>query len=231
MGSEGYLLNQFLCARTNLRTDRWGGSIENRMRLPVEIVRRIRAAVGPTSSSCTAIRCSTGRGRQYLDDVVTVAKALQAGVTILNTGYGWHEARVPTIVTSVPRAAFASRGGPAAPRSAIPVVASNRINMPHEAEAIRAGRLRHDVDGAPFLADLTSSPRRRRPRRRNQYLHRLQPGLPRPHLRQQARQLPGNPRACHETELVYAKKAVPRAPYRRGTWPACPPPPWRPNAA
>ncbi|MGH8854507.1 MAG: 2,4-dienoyl-CoA reductase FMN-binding domain-containing protein, partial [Telluria sp.] len=113
MGSEGYLLNQFLCARTNKRNDEWGGSIENRMRLPVEVVRRIRAAVGP--DFILMYRHSVldlVDGGNTWDEVVAVAKALEAvGVTILNTGYGWHEARVPTIVTSVPRAAFAQAAG------------------------------------------------------------------------------------------------------------------------
>ena len=109
MGSEGYLINQFLCARTNRRTDAWGGSIENRMRLPVEIVRRIRAAVG--REFIVMVRHSVldlVDGGNTWDEVVQVAQALEnAGATILNTGYGWHEARIPTIVTSVPRAAFA----------------------------------------------------------------------------------------------------------------------------
>ncbi len=138
MGSEGYLLNQFLCSRTNLRTDRWGGAIENRMRLPVEIVRRVRAAVG--TNFIIMYRHSLldlVDGGNSWGDVVTVAKALQqAGVTIMNTGYGWHEARVPTIVTSVPRAAFRSVAARLRQELTIPVVASNRINMPAEAEDI-----------------------------------------------------------------------------------------------
>ncbi len=156
MGSEGYLLNQFLCARTNLRQDRWGGPIENRMRLPLEIVRRMRAAIG--SDFIIMYRHSLldlVEGGNSWDDVVQVAKALeQAGVTILNTGYGWHEARVPTIVTSVPRAAFASVAGRLRREVGIPVVASNRINTPHDLEAIL---MRGDADlvsmARPFLAD------------------------------------------------------------------------------
>ncbi len=113
MGSEGYLLNQFLCARTNLRTDRWGGSIENCMRLPVEIVRRMREAVG--REFIIMYRHSLldlVDGGNTWEEVRSVAKALQhAGATILNTGIGWHEARVPTIVTSVPRARLCRSGG------------------------------------------------------------------------------------------------------------------------
>ncbi|MEG1056410.1 MAG: NADPH-dependent 2,4-dienoyl-CoA reductase, partial [Janthinobacterium sp.] len=131
-------------------------TIENRMRLPVEIVRRIRAAVGP--NFIIMYRHSLldlVEGGNTWDDVVTVARALeQAGVTILNTGFGWHEARVPTIVTSVPRAAFASVAGRLRREVTIPVVASNRINMPHEANAILE---RGDCDlvsmARPFLAD------------------------------------------------------------------------------
>jgi 2,4-dienoyl-CoA reductase (NADPH2) len=156
MGSEGYLLNQFLCARTNLRTDRWGGSIENRMRLAVEIVKRIRAEVG--NDFIIMYRHSLldlVEGGNTWEDVVTVAKALQhAGVTILNTGYGWHEARVPTIVTSVPRGAFASLAGRLRLEVTIPVVASNRINMPAEAEGIlQRGEADMISMARPFLAD------------------------------------------------------------------------------
>jgi 2,4-dienoyl-CoA reductase (NADPH2) len=156
MGSEGYLLNQFLCARTNSRQDQWGGSIENRMRLPVEIVRRVRAAVG--SNFIIMYRHSIldlVEGGNSWDEVVQVAQALErAGVTILNTGIGWHEARVPTIVTSVPRAAFASVAGRLKQVLTIPVVASNRINMPDQADTIIANGDADLVSMArPFLAD------------------------------------------------------------------------------
>jgi 2,4-dienoyl-CoA reductase (NADPH2) len=156
MGSEGYLLNQFLCVRTNQRQDRWGGSIENRMRLPIEIVRSVRAAVG--ADFIIMYRHSIldlVEGGNSWDEVVTVAQALEgAGVTILNTGIGWHEARVPTIVTSVPRAAFASVAGRLKQAVKIPVVASNRINMPDQAEAIIANGDADMVSMArPFLAD------------------------------------------------------------------------------
>ena len=214
MGSEGYLLNQFLCARTNLRQDRWGGSIENRMRLPVEIVRRIRAAVGP--NFIIMYRHSLldlVEGGNTWDDVVTVAKALeQAGVTILNTGFGWHEARVPTIVTSVPRAAFASVAGRLRREVTIPVVASNRINMPHEANAILE---RGDCDlvsmARPFLADpdFVAKAASGRADEINTCIGCNQACLDHTFANKRASCLV-NPRACHETELVYAKKAVPR---------------------
>ncbi|MGZ3254896.1 MAG: 2,4-dienoyl-CoA reductase FMN-binding domain-containing protein, partial [Burkholderiaceae bacterium] len=156
MGSEGYLLSQFLCARTNKRDDRWGGAIENRMRLSVEIVKRVRQAVG--TDFIIMYRHSLldlVEGGNTWDDVVTVAQALEkAGVTIFNSGIGWHEARVPTIVTSVPRAAFSSLAARLRKVVSVPVVASNRINMPQEAEDIIA---RGDADmvsmARPFLAD------------------------------------------------------------------------------
>ena len=109
MGSEGYFINQFLVTHTNKRTDRWGGSYENRMRLPVEIVRRARAAVG--TDFIIIYRLSmidlVPNGSTH-EEVVQLAQAIEAaGATIINTGIGWHEARIPTIATSVPRAAFA----------------------------------------------------------------------------------------------------------------------------
>ncbi|MDE2372109.1 MAG: NADPH-dependent 2,4-dienoyl-CoA reductase [Burkholderiales bacterium] len=156
MGSEGYLLSQFLCARTNRRSDRWGGPIEHRMRLAVEVVRRVRGTVG--AEFIVMFRHSVldlVEGGNTWDEGVLVARALEAaGVSILNTGIGWHESRVPTIVTSVPRAAFAGAASRLRQAVSIPVVASNRINMPAEAEALLA---RGDADlvsmARPFLAD------------------------------------------------------------------------------
>jgi 2,4-dienoyl-CoA reductase (NADPH2) len=214
MGSEGYLLNQFLCARTNLRTDQWGGGIENRMRLPVEIVKRIRAAVG--SDFIIMYRHSLldlVDGGNSWDDVSAVAKALQhAGVTILNTGYGWHEARVPTIVTSVPRGAFASLAGRLRREVTIPVVASNRINMPAEAEGILQ---RGDADmismARPFLADshFVIKAAQGRADEINTCIGCNQACLDHTFSNQRASCLV-NPRACHETELVYAPAAKAR---------------------
>ena len=208
MGSEGYLLNQFLCARTNLRTDQWGGSIENRMRLSVEIVKRIRAEVG--NDFIIMYRHSLldlVDGGNTWDDVVAVAKALQqAGVSILNTGYGWHEARVPTIVTSVPRGAFASLAGRLRLEVTIPVVASNRINMPAEAEGIlQRGEADMISMARPFLADshFVEKAAQGRADEINTCIGCNQACLDHTFSRQRASCLV-NPRACYETELVYA---------------------------
>ncbi|TCJ93766.1 NADPH-dependent 2,4-dienoyl-CoA reductase [Nocardia alba] len=138
MGGEGYFLNQFLAPRVNKRTDKWGGSPENRRRLPVEIARRIRAEVGP--DFIIVFRLSMAElveKGQTFDEIVALAQELEAvGVDILNTDIGWHEARVPTIVTSVPRAAFVEFTAKIARTVNIPVCASNRINMPEIAEEI-----------------------------------------------------------------------------------------------
>ncbi|MEU2254050.1 NADPH-dependent 2,4-dienoyl-CoA reductase [Nocardia xishanensis] len=156
MGGEGYFINQFLAPRTNKRTDKWGGSAENRRRLPLEIVRRIRAAVGP--DFIIVFRLSMAElveKGQTFDEIVTLAKELErAGVTIINTDIGWHEARVPTIVTSVPRAAFVEFTAKITKQVGIPVCASNRINMPEIAEEIL---IRGDAQlvslARPFLTD------------------------------------------------------------------------------
>ncbi|GAB3468939.1 NADPH-dependent 2,4-dienoyl-CoA reductase [Massilia terrae] len=214
MGSEGYLLNQFLCARTNKRTDRWGGSIENRMRLAVEVVRRIRAVAG--TDFIIMYRLSVldlVEGGNSWDEIVAVARALQdAGATILNTGYGWHEARVPTIVTSVPRAAFASVAGRLRKEVSIPVVASNRINMPGVAEDIIA---RGDADmvsmARPFLADpeFVAKAASGRTDEINTCIACNQACLDHTFANKRATCLV-NPRACHETELIYTKAAAPK---------------------
>jgi len=156
MGSEGYFLNQFLVTHTNRRSDDWGGPYENRMRLPVEVVRRVRAAVGP--DFIVIYRLSmidlVPNGSTW-DEVVTLARAVEAaGATILNTGIGWHEARVPTIATSVPRRAFTWVTRKLMGEVGIPVITSNRINMPDVAEAVLAEGCADMVSMArPFLAD------------------------------------------------------------------------------
>ena len=209
MGSEGYLLNQFLCARTNTRTDGWGGSIERRMRLAVDIVKAIRARVGP--DFIIMYRHSLldlVEGGNTWDEVVAAAKALEAaGVTILNSGYGWHEARIPTIVTSVPRAAFASLAGRLRQHVRIPVVASNRINMPAEANALVAGGECDLVSMArPFLADadFVAKAAAGRADEINTCIGCNQACLDHTFANKRASCLV-NPRACHETELVYRK--------------------------
>jgi 2,4-dienoyl-CoA reductase (NADPH2) len=138
MGSEGYLLNQFLAPRTNKRTDSWGGTPANRRRFPVEIVRRVRAAVGSDFVVCYRMSMAdyVEEGQNW-DEIVALATELEgAGVTIINSGFGWHEARVPTIVTSVPNSAFVDISDAVAQYVSVPVVASNRINMPQAAEQI-----------------------------------------------------------------------------------------------
>jgi 2,4-dienoyl-CoA reductase (NADPH2) len=156
MGSEGYLINQFLAPRTNKRTDEWGGSAENRRRFPVEIVRRVREAVGEDFIIIYRLSMlDLVEDGQTWDEVVALAKEVEAaGATIINTGIGWHEARVPTIVTSVPRGAFTWITAKLRPEVSIPVVTSNRITMPETAEEILA---RGDADmvsmARPFLAD------------------------------------------------------------------------------
>ena len=156
MGSEGYFLNQFLVTHTNQRTDRWGGSFQNRMRLPVEVVRRVRAAVGGDFILIYRISLIDliPNGSTW-EEVTTLARAIEAaGASILNTGIGWHEARVPTIATSVPRAAFAHLTARLRPEVTIPVITSNRINTPDLAETLLASGVADMVSMArPFLAD------------------------------------------------------------------------------
>lgn len=156
MGSEGYFINQFLVPRTNQRNDQWGGSFENRMRLAVEIVRRTRESVG--EDFIIIYRLSMidmlADGNSW-EEVVQLGQAIEAaGATIINTGIGWHETRVPTIATSVPRAAFTWVTAKLRESVSLPLVTSNRINMPHTAEEVLA---RGDADmismARPFLAD------------------------------------------------------------------------------
>jgi 2,4-dienoyl-CoA reductase (NADPH2) len=156
MGSEGYLINQFLSARTNQRTDRWGGSYENRMRFPLAIVERIRQAVGPRFIiifRLSMIDLVAGGGTW--NETVMLAEALQqAGVSIINTGIGWHEARIPTIAAMVPRAAFTWITARLKVKVTVPLIASNRINTPETAEAILAEGGADMVSMArPLLAD------------------------------------------------------------------------------
>ncbi|MEY8116723.1 FAD-dependent oxidoreductase [Falsihalocynthiibacter sp. BN13B15] len=156
MGSEGYFLNEFLVTHTNKREDEWGGSYENRMRLPVEVVRRVRAAVG--TDFIVIFRLSmidlVPNGSTF-DEVVQLAQAVEAaGATLINTGIGWHEARIPTIATSVPRAAFSWITKKLMGHVSIPVITSNRINSPEIAEGILADGGADMVSMArPFLAD------------------------------------------------------------------------------
>ncbi len=156
MGSEGYFLNQFLVAHTNKREDEWGGSAENRMRLPIEVVRRVREAVG--TDFILIYRLSMidliPNGQTW-EEVMTLAKAVEAaGATIINTGIGWHEARIPTIATSVPRRAFSWVTKKLMGEVSIPVITSNRINTPEVGEEVLADGCADMISMArPFLAD------------------------------------------------------------------------------
>ncbi|MAZ87679.1 MAG: NADPH-dependent 2,4-dienoyl-CoA reductase [Cellvibrionaceae bacterium] len=156
MGSEGYFLNQFLAERTNKRDDDWGGSYENRMRLPVEVVRRVREAVGENFIIIYRLSMlDLVEGGSSYDEIVTLGKAVEkAGATIINTGIGWHEARIPTIATKVPRAAFTWVTEKFRDQFDIPVVTSNRINTPEKAEEVlEAGHADMISMARPFLAD------------------------------------------------------------------------------
>jgi 2,4-dienoyl-CoA reductase (NADPH2) len=224
MGSEGYFLNQFLVTHTNKRTDRWGGSYENRMRLPIEVVRRTREAVG--SDFIIIYRLSmidlVPDGSTH-DEVVQLAQKIeQAGATIINTGIGWHEARIPTIATSVPRAAFAWVTKKLMGKVSIPVVTSNRINTPEVAENVLETGCADMVSMArPLLADA-------------HFVAKAEAG--------QASHIAPciacnqacldhtfggkltsclvNPQACHETELVIEKAATPKTVAIVGAGPA-----------
>ncbi len=200
MGSEGYFINQFLVTHTNRRTDGWGGSYANRMRLPVEIVRRTREAVGPDFIIIYRLSMLDliPDGSTW-EEAVTLAKAIAAaGATIINTGIGWHEARVPTIATSVPRAAFTwvtqkMRAELRADGIDIPLVTTNRINTPEVAERVLAEESADMVSMArPLLADaFFVTQGRGRPVRSDQHLHRVQPGVPGPRVQEQDGLVPG----------------------------------------
>jgi 2,4-dienoyl-CoA reductase (NADPH2) len=206
MGSEGYLINQFLTGRTNKRTDNWGGSLENRMRFPLEIVRRTRAAVG--ADFIIIYRLSmldlVEQGQSW-EEIVTLAKAIEAaGATIINTGIGWHEARVPTIVTSVPRGAFAWVTERMKGEVTIPLITTNRINVPQVAEDILASGAADMVSMArPLLADpeWVNKARAQRATSINTCIACNQACLDHVFENKHATCMV-NPRACHETELV-----------------------------
>lgn len=214
MGSEGYLLNQFLSSHVNQRNDEWGGPIENRMKIAVEIVKAIRCTVG--EKFIISFRLSLldlVQDGNTMDEVVIVAQALeQAGVTILNTGIGWHEARVPTIVTSVPRAAFANVTAHVKQFVSIPVMASNRINMPDTAEQILRDDQADLIQMArPFLADpdWVNKVATNRVDEINTCIACNQACLDHAFENKRGTCLV-NPRAGYETELLYVKTRKPR---------------------
>ncbi len=214
MGSEGYLINEFLSACTNHRDDEWGGPYENRMRLPVEVVRRVREAAG--DDFVIVYRLSMldlVRGGSTFAEVEQLAHAIEAaGATILNTGIGWHEARVPTIATAVPRAAFTWVTRKLRGRVGVPLVTSNRINTPEVAEQVLA---RGDADmvsmARPFLADghFVAKAAAGRGDEINTCIGCNQACLDYIFTMQVCSCLV-NPRACHETELSYEPTGAPK---------------------
>jgi 2,4-dienoyl-CoA reductase (NADPH2) len=214
MGSEGYFLNQFLVRHTNRRDDDWGGSYENRMRLPVEVVRRVRAAVGPDFIVIYRISLIDliPDGSTW-DEVVLLARRIEAaGASMLNTGIGWHEARVPTIATSVPRAAFTWLTARLRPLVGIPVITSNRINTPQVGEDILAAGQADMVSMArPFLADadFVAKAAAGRADEIAPCIACNQACLDHTFSGKLTSCLV-NPRACHETELVYTPTDQPR---------------------
>ncbi|MGZ2748279.1 oxidoreductase [Burkholderia stagnalis] len=206
MGSEGYLINEFIAARTNHRDDAWGGAYDNRIRFPVEIVRRVRERVG--ANFIIIYRLSMldlVEGGSTLDEVIRLAQAIEAaGATIINTGIGWHEARVPTIATKVPRAAYAWVTQQLMGKVGIPLVATNRINTPEVAERLLADGVCDMVSMArPFLADaeFVRKAREGRADEINTCIGCNQACLDHTFAGKITSCLV-NPRACHETELV-----------------------------
>lgn len=206
MGSEGYLINQFICRRTNHREDQWGGEFDNRIRFAVEIVRRIREAVG--GAFLIIFRLSMidlVEGGSTAEEVLALGRAIQsAGADVLNTGIGWHEARVPTIVTSVPRAAFTEVSRRMREAVSLPLIATNRINMPDVAERVLAEGHADMVSMArPFLADPAWLDKARdgRSDEINTCIACNQACLDRI-FKGKLTSCLVNPQACHETELV-----------------------------
>ncbi|WP_165856788.1 NADPH-dependent 2,4-dienoyl-CoA reductase [Marinobacter sp. JSM 1782161] len=214
MGSEGYFINQFIVAHTNHRTDGWGGAYENRIRLPIEVVRRVRERVG--DDFIIVYRLSMidliEDGSTW-EEVVHLAREIEkAGATIINTGIGWHEARVPTIATSVPRGAFTKVTARLKGEVSIPLVTTNRINMPDVAEQVLADGDADMVSMArPFLADadLVRKAEEGRADEINTCIGCNQACLDHTFGGKLTSCLV-NPRACHETELTYVKTAAPK---------------------
>ncbi|WP_439841442.1 FAD-dependent oxidoreductase [Aeromonas taiwanensis] len=214
MGSEGYLINQFICERTNKRTDGWGGSADNRMRFPVEIVRAIRERVGPDFIIIFRLSMlDLVEQGSTLEEVIALGKALeQVGVTLINTGIGWHEARVPTIATSVPRGAFSWVTAELKKHLKVPLITTNRINTPEVAERILAGGEADMVSMArPFLADpeFVIKAAEDRADEINTCIACNQACLD--HIFKQKRaSCLVNPRACFETELTFGRVPQPK---------------------
>lgn len=214
MGSEGYFINQFLCEHTNKRTDKWGGNLENRTRMAIEIVRKTREAVGKDFIIIYRISLLdlVPDGQTWSDIVYLAKKIEQAGATLLNTGIGWHEARKPTIVTSVPRGAFSWITQKLKQEVSIPVIATNRINTPDVAEGILAAGHADMVSMArPFLADpeFITKAASGRADEINTCIGCNQACLDHIFKRKVASCLV-NPRACHEIELKIEPTNAPK---------------------
>lgn len=214
MGSEGYLINQFIVSHTNKRTDEWGGSFANRMRFPVEVVRAVREAVG--EHFIIIYRLSMldliAEGSSW-EEVILLAKAIEdAGATLLNTGIGWHEARIPTIASMVPNGAFTHVTKHLKPHVTIPVITSNRINTPELANAVLEEGMADMVSMArPFLADsqFVNKAKLGESRAINVCIACNQACLDQVFVNKPASCLV-NPRACNETELVYQTTQQPK---------------------
>ncbi|AZN64402.1 NADPH-dependent 2,4-dienoyl-CoA reductase [Acinetobacter johnsonii] len=212
MGSEGYLINEFIAARTNHRDDEWGGSYENRIRFPIEIVKRTRAEVGENFIIIYRLSMlDLVEGGSTLEEVIQLAKEIEkAGATIINTGIGWHEARIPTIATKVPRAAFTWVTKKLKDSVKIPLVTSNRINTPEMAEHVLA---QGDADmvsmARPMLADaeFVLKAEQGRSDEINTCIGCNQACLDQIFSMQIATCLV-NPRACYETELIFKESAA-----------------------
>ncbi|MGP9684660.1 FAD-dependent oxidoreductase [Halomonas sp. AOP25-F1-15] len=214
MGSEGYLINQFICQRTNQRDDEWGGPFANRMRFAVEIVRRVRAAVGKRFVIIFRLSMiDLVEDGSTWEEIVTLGQAIEAaGADVINTGIGWHEARVPTIVTSVPRAAFTEVTRRIKSALTIPLITTNRINMPDVAEQVLAQGHADMVSMArPFLADAAwvSKAQAGQAEQINTCIACNQACLDHTFAGKLTSCLV-NPRACHETELIIAPAHAPK---------------------
>jgi 2,4-dienoyl-CoA reductase (NADPH2) len=224
MGSEGYLINQFIVTHTNQRTDEWGGSYENRIRFPIEIVRSVREAVG--EHFIIVFRLSMldliADGSSW-EEVVLLARAIEkAGATLINTGIGWHEARIPTIATMVPAAAFTHLTQHLKPEVTIPVITSNRINTPELAnELIESGVADMVSMARPFLADPLFAEKAKLGESQaiNVCIACNQACLDRVFVNKTASCLV-NPRACNETELIYEVTKEPKSIAVVGSGPA-----------
>lgn len=211
MGSEGYLINEFIAARTNHRDDEWGGSYENRIRFPIEIVKRTRAEVGENFIIIYRLSMlDLVEGGSSFEEVVQLAQAIEkAGATIINTGIGWHEARIPTIATKVPRAAFTWVTEKLKGLVKVPLITSNRINTPEMAEYVLAAGHADMVSMArPMLADafFVQKAEQGRSDEINTCIGCNQACLDHIFSMKIASCLV-NPRACHETELIFKEAA------------------------